>query len=117
MVGPASLESVKANTPARARPEFPSLRPFTPGPYGSPLMFGGRGPGFAPQRPRTLYFEIVPDGVARVRWVFPRQVVGEFQPSTPAAVYPRPLTVNVPVRHNVAALELPPRGPATTETW
>ncbi len=30
MVGPTSLESVKANRPARARPEFPSLRPFTP---------------------------------------------------------------------------------------
>jgi hypothetical protein len=96
-----------------------ALRPDTPGPYGTGLMFGSatNPDSPRPRHPRTLYFEVVPDGVVRVQWVFPRQVVGQFEPSTPAAVYPRPLTVNAPVHDNVAAIEMPTRGPAAVDTW
>lgn len=43
----------------------------------------------------TAYYSVVPDGVTRVRWVFPLQRHGRR--------YPKPLTVDVAVHGNVAA--------------
>jgi hypothetical protein len=68
------------------------------------------------QHPKSYYFEIVPDGVARVRWVFPRQPTyanerGFFPP------FARTLVITVPVHHNVAAITLPQRGDAAHVIW
>lgn len=63
-----------------------------------------------------VYFEIVPDGVAHVRWVFPRHpsYYGTGETSTTTL---RPLTVTIAVHDNVAAIKLPQRGIATIVTW
>ena len=81
-----------------------------------------QGPGpdqFAsgPNR-HTMYFEIVPDGVARVHWVFPRNPI-EPSPTTPLhpTLFAKALSVSVVVHHNVAAVRLPQRGLATSDTW
>jgi hypothetical protein len=47
-----------------------------------------------------VWASLVPDGVARVRWVFPRQN------GVRTHVYPRPLVIDVPVQGNVAAAEV-----------
>jgi hypothetical protein len=80
----------------------------------------GPGPavsGSGPHRPQQ-YFEIVPDGVTRVRWVFPRHrqvppnaVDRQTEPAL------KPLTVTVAVHDNVAAVRLPQRGTVTRDTW
>ena len=65
-----------------------------------------------------MYFEIVPDGVARVRWTFPRHPIEPLGvPNRLIPVFARALTVTVPVHDNVAAIKLPQRGLATTDTW
>lgn len=90
---------------------------LTPGDLRSPT---GPGPDAyaSGAHPTQLYFEIVPDHVALVRWTFPR--VPQF-PATPAAMLTRPfptsLTVNVAVHNNVAAVMLPQRGTVTHDTW
>lgn len=81
-----------------------------------------RGPGpdqFASGRDRhTMYFEVVPDGVARVHWVFPRHPVEPSGvPSSVTPAFAAPLSVNVVVHDNVAAVRLPQRGLATSDTW
>ena len=68
----------------------------------------------------ATYFEIVPDGVARVRWVFPRRPT--YQPGThvagaPTLPFAKALTVNIAVHDNVAAIKLPQHGTATLNTW
>ncbi len=83
---------------------------------------GPRGPGpnaetFAGHRTQ-LYFEIVPDGVARVRWMFPR--FGHLALPLGVSVPPpfkTALTVTVPVHDNIAAVTLPQRGTAARDTW
>ena len=81
--------------------------------------------------PPQVYFEIVPDGVSKVRWTFARR--GNFghvhlppriarrRPPTPAsfigAPHSAPLTVTVAVHDNVAAMKLPNRGAALSDTW
>jgi hypothetical protein len=76
-----------------------------------PTPAGGLSPGKS-----THYYEIVPDGVARVRWEFPRQAIGG---PGPGPVYPKPLEVTVAVHDNVAAFTIPPpeRGYASVDTW
>lgn len=81
-----------------------------------------QGPGpdqFESGRDRhTMYFEVVPDGVARVHWVFPRQPIEPSGvPSSLTPVFATPLSVNVVVHDNVAAAKLPQRGLATIDTW
>lgn len=90
--------------------------------------------------PPQVYFEIVPDGVTEVRWTFARH--GSFATRLPARLERRiarrrarlglrpvhtkssigdpnlaPLTVTVAVHNNVAAMYLPNRGPAVSDTW
>jgi hypothetical protein len=97
-------------------------RPTGPGPLASQ---SGRIP---PQ----VYFEIVPDGVSRVRWTFARR--GNFRfadpgrrhlkrmgrfvaPSFIGAPNSAPLTMTIAVHDNVAAMKLPNRGAAITDIW
>ncbi len=94
-------------------------RPFGPGPLNSQ---SGRIP---PQ----VYFEIVPDGVHRVRWTFaaaghfqriPRRIARRRNRNSPGYIADpnsAPLTVTVTVHNNVAAMKLPNRGAATTDLW
>lgn len=63
----------------------------------------------------TLYFEIVPDGVTRVRWVFPRRAL--YPPGAPTQTFAAPLLVTVAVHGNIAARKLPQRGEAKEDTW
>ncbi|MGI8571900.1 MAG: hypothetical protein ACR2L9_04635 [Solirubrobacteraceae bacterium] len=81
--------------------------------------------------PPQVYFEIVPDGVSKVRWTFARR--GNFgyarvprrsarrrrraSPGFIGAPFSAPLTVTVAVRDNVAAIKLPNRGAAISDTW
>ncbi len=83
--------------------------------------------------PPQVYFEIVPDGVSKVRWTFARN--GNFRsdhaaakrlaqrtgrsirPGHVGAAGSAPLTVTVAVHDNVAAIKLPNRGAATSDTW
>jgi hypothetical protein len=62
----------------------------------------------------TVYFEIVPDGVAHVRWSFPHR--SHFPPGVPARTF-RPLKVTIAVHDNVAATRLPQRGQPIDVTW
>lgn len=66
---------------------------------------------------RETYYEVVPDGVTRVRWQFPRQAFAP-SPGIASQTFAKPLTVSVPVHDNIAAARLPKRGfsPAVT-TW
>jgi hypothetical protein len=63
----------------------------------APLLLG---------RTASTWTSLLPDGVTRVRWVFPRQNGNRTH------VYPRPLTIDVAVHGNVAAARLP-----RTATW
>lgn len=81
---------------------------------------GGPGPNaYESGAYRTqLYFEIVPDGVSQVRWVFPRfaRLALPLGVSVPGP-HKTGLTVTVPVRDNIAAVTLPQRGTAARDTW
>jgi len=81
---------------------------------------GGPGPNaYESGAYRTqLYFEIVPDGVARVQWVFPRfaRLALPLGVSVPGP-HKTALTITVPVRDNIAAVMLPQRGTAARDTW
>jgi hypothetical protein len=96
-------------------------RPSGPG----PLSFqSGRIP---PQ----VYFEIVPDGVSKVRWTFarrgnfgyarvPRRIARRRRRASAGfigAPFSAPLTVTVAVHDNVAAMKLPNRGAAISDAW
>ena len=62
--------------------------------------------------PHQVYLEIVPDGVAHVRWVFPRGSNGvSIRP------FPHRFKTTVTVHDNVAAAILPDRGAAQTIVW
>jgi hypothetical protein len=63
----------------------------------------------------TPYFEIVPDGVVDVRWVFPRHPTTGTRAVIPP--FAKPLIVTVPVRDNIAAIILPQRGTVARDTW
>ncbi len=60
-----------------------------------------------------FYYEVVPDGVARVRWSFGRRDSNYNSP----LYYPRSLTVTVAVHDNVASMLLTDRGQASAEAW
>ncbi len=96
-------------------------RPSGPGPLTSQ---SGRIP---PQ----VYFEIVPDGVSKVRWTFarpgnfgfariPQRIARRRRPASRGfigAPHSAPLTVTLAVHDNVAAMKLPNRGAAIANTW
>lgn len=82
-------------------------RPSTPG----PLAFSSSG------NPHQVYFEVVPDGVARVRWTFPRNPGASHMPHPNLGPFAHSLTATVVVHHNVAAAVLPDRWAAQTVTW
>ncbi len=84
-------------------------KPRSPQPAGNSGPLGGY--------PTYVYFEIVPDGVASVRWVFPRQP-GPLFGLPHNRAYATPLTVDVKAHDNVAAIALRPRGlRASIDTW
>ncbi|MGH2857789.1 MAG: hypothetical protein ACRDMJ_09920 [Solirubrobacteraceae bacterium] len=72
------------------------------------------GPGIR-RTYHQMYFEIVPDGVARVHWEFPRRPT--YPDAPPGLPFAKPLSVSVPVRDNVAALWMAQRGRAMLDTW
>ena len=78
-----------------------------------------RGPaiesGYQPGHHDTVYYEIVPNGVARVRWFFPMQPL--FAGGGPVPQFSSALTVTAPVRDNIAAIQIPQRGAPTHEYW
>lgn len=81
--------------------------------------------------PPQVYYEIVPDGVSKVRWTFAQH--GNFgfarsfrpaaqqgrraKPGFTGAPHSAPLTVTVAVHSNIAAMKLPDRGAAMSNTW
>jgi len=70
--------------------------------YGE-MVTGGAGSAFAGGSTQTRLTVVVPDGVARVKFVLPRQP----DPSDPGApIYPSVLTVSAPVHENVAAVQV-----------
>lgn len=78
-----------------------------------------RGPavesGYVPGHRHTVYYEVVPDGVADVRWEFPRDPI--YAGGGPVPLFRHVLTVTVAVHDNVAAVTIPERGYPTHETW
>lgn len=54
---------------------------------------------------------VVPDGVARVRWGFPRQYNAHTR------LHPRPLVLNVAVRSNIAIARYVRQGIPSTVSW
>lgn len=78
-----------------------------------------RGPaiesGYQPGHHDTIYYEVVPNGVARVRWFFPMEP--QFVGGGPVPQFSSALTVIAPVRDNIAAIEIPQRGAPTHEYW
>jgi hypothetical protein len=78
-----------------------------------------RGPevesGYLPGDRHIVYYEVVPDGVARVRWEFPRDPI--YAGGGPIPQFRHALTVTVTVHDNVAAISIPERGYPTHETW
>jgi hypothetical protein len=78
-----------------------------------------RGPaiesGYEPGHRQTLYYEVVPDGVARVRWEFPRHPI--YVGGGPVPQFRHALTTTVTVHDNVAAIRIPERGTPARETW
>jgi hypothetical protein len=69
--------------------------------YG--LQTEGSGRSFAGGSSRSRFIVVVPDGIARVAFVVPRQP----QPGIPGVpIYPHTLTVTVAVHNNVAAAEV-----------
>jgi hypothetical protein len=100
-----------------ARSKIANLGMVTINPDGREGTGPGLGGGFGGATARTLLFfarggpdgcsadvedNIVPDGVTRIRWQFPRQ-------DSYGYVYKAPLTVNVPVIQNVAIALIPQR--------
>jgi hypothetical protein len=67
------------------------------------LSTSGAGRAFAGGSTKTDLTLVVPDGVAKVTFVFPRQSAGN---QYGAPVYPAPLRVTVPVIGNVAAVRV-----------
>ena len=67
------------------------------------LLTSGAGRAFAGGSTKTDLTLVVPDGVAKVTFVFPRQSAGN---QYGAPVYPAPLRVTVPVIGNVAAVRV-----------
>ncbi len=63
----------------------------------------------------TVYYEVVPNRVARVRWFFPMNP--EFVGGGPVPQFSHALTVTAPVHDNVAAIRIPQRGAPTHEYW
>lgn len=53
---------------------------------------------------RTRIVQVVPDGVATVTFILPRQ---PYPSDAKAPIYPRPLPVSAPVRNNVVAVQMP----------
>jgi hypothetical protein len=88
-------------TPERLR------RPHSPGPLA----------GSSARNPHQVYVEVVPDGVARVRWTFPSNPSTGQAGQASVGPFAHPLTVNVVVRHNIAAAALPDRWAAQTIIW
>ncbi|MGH9088212.1 MAG: hypothetical protein ACRDYZ_08880 [Acidimicrobiales bacterium] len=83
-------------------------RPGSPGPLAS---------SSAPHA-HQVYIEVVPDGVARVRWTFPRRPsVGRTPHTSRLGPFAHPLTTTVIVHHNIAAAVLPDRWAAQTVVW
>jgi hypothetical protein len=70
---------------------------------GGSLQSEGAGRSFAGGSTETKLVIVVPDGVARVVFVLPRQ---PERGSPGAPIYPRSLEVGVPVRGNVAAVRV-----------
>jgi hypothetical protein len=100
-----------------ARSKIADLGMVTINPNGREGTGPGLGGGFGGATVRTLLFfarggpdgcsadveyNIVPDGVTRIRWQFPRQ-------DSYGYVYKAPLTINVPVIQNVAIALIPQR--------
>jgi hypothetical protein len=71
---------------------------------GHALSTQGAGRSFAGGSTRTRIILIVPDGVARVAFIFPRQA-DRNDPGAP--IYRHALTVTAPVHANVAAVQVP----------
>jgi hypothetical protein len=71
--------------------------------------------GYVPGDRHTVYYEVVPNGVAHVRWEFPRQPI--YAGGGPVPQFRRALVVTVAVQDNVAAIRIPERGNPTHETW
>ena len=70
---------------------------------GHEVTTQGAGRSFAGGSTQTRLTLVVPDGVARVEFVFPRQP-SRYEPGSP--IYPAPLRVTVPVHGNVAAVQV-----------
>jgi len=71
---------------------------------GKAIATQGAGRAFAGGSTRTKLILVVPDGVAKVQFVLPRQP----QPGVPGThIYPSSTNVTVPVHGNVAAAEVP----------
>jgi len=71
---------------------------------GKAMAYEGAGRAFAGGATRTKLILVLPDGVAKVQFVLPRQP----QPSVPGAhIYPSSTKVTVRVRDNIAAAEVP----------
>lgn len=71
---------------------------------GKAMAFEGAGRAFAGGATRTKLILVVPDGVAKVQFVLPRQP----QPGVPGThIYPSSNNVTVRVHDNIAAAEVP----------
>jgi hypothetical protein len=71
--------------------------------------------GYVPGHRQTVYYEVVPNGVAYVRWEFPRDPI--YVGGGPVPQFRHTLTVTVAVHDNVAGITIPERGAPTHETW
>jgi hypothetical protein len=88
-----------------------ALIPYVVAPTSAALIRGGNAGGFEPAGRRVLgggtsesrFLYVVPDGVATVKFVLPRdaQPGAAFEP-----VYAHPLSVSVPVHDNIAAVQI-----------
>jgi hypothetical protein len=65
------------------------------------MMWGGAGRSFAGGSTESRFTLVVPDGVAKVEFYFPAQAIPAGGP-----VYRHSLAVTVPVRNNVAAVQV-----------
>lgn len=81
----------------------------------NPHGAGGGGAGTASFLYRDLQpgcfndasWSVIPDGITRVRWIFARQDRLGF-------VYPKALTIEIPVKNNIAIAEIPERAPCVS---
>jgi hypothetical protein len=71
--------------------------------------------GYVPGHRHTVYYEVVPNGVAHVHWEFPRDPI--YAGGGPVPQFGHALTVTVAVHNNLAAITIPERGYPTHETW